>query len=530
MSTSGSTVRERDESGGPGAFDEQLSVLEQRRASEVTARLEQARRLEREATVAGDERAAQRARLIAGDMLHRTGDVSGGARLAVSVQTWATAQSDRHLLARSHLVLSSMFEGIGDPASTLEHAVRAIDLVDESVPARDRGNYLLRLADALAYSESAHQARRRYREAEAVLTEVGDRERLLNVLNNRAVLESELGDTSSTLAAVERLEAAIGDDEMNADYADTIARCRLVAGDLGGAERAARLGLHLLDLDGSTKAIAPAELSLTLAEVLMVDGRHGEAQGALDRCIDISRERGLAGMTALALGVQAQLFAAGGSFERAYDTHREFHAATMKVRSHQQAAAARAREALFETAEARREAEQFRRQARIDPLTDLYNRRFVDETLPQWLDARLDDDADPIVIAIVDIDHFKRINDERSHAVGDEVLRHLAGLLAAPYGSIDAPPPLPGFAARIGGEEFLVAERWCDVGDAIERVERLRCDVSGYDWTALSSALHVTISAGVAVARPGDTQQELLQRADQNLYAAKSRGRDRVVA
>ena len=177
-----------------------------------------------------------------------------------------------------------------------------------------------------------------------------------------------------------------------------------------------------------------------------------------------------------------------------------------------------------------REAEQFRRQARVDPLTELYNRRFVDETLPQWLDARLDDDADPVVIAIVDIDHFKRINDERSHAVGDEVLRHLAGLLATPYGSTDASPPLPGFAARIGGEEFLVAERWCAVDEAIERVERLRCDVSGYDWSVVEPSLHVTISAGVAVALPGDSQEELLRRADRNLYAAKSQGRDRVVA
>ena len=184
---------------------------------------------------ANDQHATMRARLVIADMLQRMGDVAGGARLAVSVRAWAADHDARQLLARCHLVLSSIFEGIGDPPSTLDHAVRAIDLIDDDFPARERGNHLLRLADALAFSEAADQARRRYREAEDVYRSIGDRERLLIVLNNLAVVESELGEPADALAAADRLERAIGDAESNSDFAETIARARLVGGDLPGA-------------------------------------------------------------------------------------------------------------------------------------------------------------------------------------------------------------------------------------------------------------------------------------------------------
>lgn len=317
---------------------------------------------------------------------------------------------------------------------------------------------------------------------------------------------------------------------MNSDYAETIARARLVGGDAEGAERAARLGLDLLAAQGDTKANAPAELELTHAEVLLALGRPADAQSALDRCLTVCEERNLAGLATQAIGVQAEVFASCGDFEHAYRTHREFHAASMRLRSHQQESAARTREALFETAEARREAERFKMQARIDPLTELYNRRFVDETLPRWLASGGGPSDRPLAVAIIDIDHFKLINDDLSHAVGDEVLRHLANLLARSHGSIGATPLDSGFAARIGGEEFVVADAGHSPAAALDRIDALRRTVETYDWDLLAPGLRVTISAGVAVARPGDTQRTLLERADRHLYAAKTQGRNRVVA
>ena len=98
-------------------------------------------------------------------------------------------------------------------------------------------------------------------------------------------------------------------------------------------------------------------------------------------------EHQLAGVRVRVLAEQAELYAATDDHRAAFEEYKRFHAATEELRSTQQEARARARQAMFETAEARRDAERYREQARRDPLTGLYNRRFVDERLPQVIAA-----------------------------------------------------------------------------------------------------------------------------------------------
>jgi diguanylate cyclase (GGDEF)-like protein len=208
------------------------------------------------------------------------------------------------------------------------------------------------------------------------------------------------------------------------------------------------------------------------------------------------------------------LHAARGEFARAFAAHKEYHAAEHRLVSQQRAAQARTRHAMFETAEARREAERFREQARRDPLTGLHNRRYVDEFLPVLL-ART-----PAVVAMVDLDHFKRINDACSHQVGDRVLVAVAGLLR------DA--AAPGFAARLGGEEFLVVLTGLDDADAVRRLDTLRRTIAEQHWAPLTGELPVTVSLGAATAELGSDPSPALARADAALYAAKRGGRNRV--
>jgi diguanylate cyclase (GGDEF)-like protein len=177
---------------------------------------------------------------------------------------------------------------------------------------------------------------------------------------------------------------------------------------------------------------------------------------------------------------------------------------------------------MFETAEARREAARFREQARRDPLTGLRNRRYVDERLPGLIES------DPrLSLAIVDVDHFKRINDRLSHDVGDRVLARVAGLLEE---SVAAACP-DGFVARMGGEEFLIVLPGTPAGRAERLLDEIRRVVSGHDWSALTDGLPVTLSIGVSGVHDTDmpAQAALLSIADHNLYAAKHAGRDRVV-
>lgn len=509
-----------------------LDELERHRSTDVEERLIAARHVERQAQETGAVVAAMRAKLVSADMLQRTGRVAEGADLAVEVNSWAAVHGPRSLLARSHLVLSSVFESIGDVASGLQHALRAKDLLEEDdAKPRERGNYLLRLADALALNGFVGDARARYREAEDLFVGLGDSERHLTVLNNLAMLEYEIGDVKRALNAVRQLRDISGTVGLDASLADTIGRVLLAAGDHDAAESVLLEGYRLLGERGSGQAVTPAELALTHAEVLLAQGRLEAAHDELDRCLAVCLDRRLEGVRVQALRVRAEILAARGLFEDAYRAHRFFHNEYVTLRSKQREAASRTRQSLFETAEARRAALQFWEQARTDPLTEVYNRRYVDEELPKAL-AAVATGGGTLVLALVDADHFKQVNDRFSHAVGDQVLRRLASVIAAAVpvrpgaGPDDAPL---GFAARLGGEEFLLVQCVDTAQEGFERVEAVRRAVQEQDWSDIDPDLTVTVSAGATEAQPTDTQTSLVSRADTFLYRAKTEGRNRTV-
>ena len=130
----------------------------------------------------------------------------------------------------------------------------------------------------------------------------------------------------------------------------------------------------------------------------------------------------------------------------------------------------------------------------------------------------------PLAVAIVDLDHFKRINDTLSHDAGDLVLRQVGRLLTETVTE-------PAFAARLGGEEFLLVLPGTGVGAAVRRCAELAARIRGHDWTPVAGTLPVTASIGVTVTTDEQvTPAMLLSRADRHLYAAKHAGRDRVVA
>jgi diguanylate cyclase (GGDEF)-like protein len=147
----------------------------------------------------------------------------------------------------------------------------------------------------------------------------------------------------------------------------------------------------------------------------------------------------------------------------------------------------------------------------------------MDEQLTELLE-HLGDGQAQLTIALVDLDHFKRINDTRSHAAGDEVLRQIAGLLQDSADDVEG-----GLAARMGGEEFLLLLP--DVGrhEGMERMDRLRRAIADHPWADVSDAIAVTASIGVAVAPEDETERgALIAVADKNLYRAKHDGRNRV--
>lgn len=168
------------------------------------------------------------------------------------------------------------------------------------------------------------------------------------------------------------------------------------------------------------------------------------------------------------------------------------------------------------------------RTARTDPLTGLLNRRGLMEALKR-AQMRAAADGVPLSAAIVDIDHFKRVNDQWGHAIGDEVLRCVGTHLAtqARRAAGDA-----GFAGRFGGEEFVVALPGLALREAAAAVDSARAILARQVLRRSddgSNLGRVSFSAGVATHRDGDSSDSLLDRADAALYAAKRAGRDRVL-
>ncbi|MCX7823302.1 MAG: diguanylate cyclase [Syntrophobacterales bacterium] len=159
-------------------------------------------------------------------------------------------------------------------------------------------------------------------------------------------------------------------------------------------------------------------------------------------------------------------------------------------------------------------------QSILDPLTGLYNRRYLEDFLKREY-SRAIRGGFPVAILMVDIDHFKEVNDQFGHIIGDEVLKHLANILRGFF-------RLSDLICRYGGEEFLIVCPDMDIEVARERAEKLRKRVESTTFPLIGG--RITVSIGVAVfPRHGDTINEVIERADEALYAAKGNGRNLVM-
>jgi len=160
--------------------------------------------------------------------------------------------------------------------------------------------------------------------------------------------------------------------------------------------------------------------------------------------------------------------------------------------------------------------------AELDELTGSFNRRSIMRMLEEEI-ARSHRLNVPCTVALIDLDFFKRINDLYGHPTGDEVLRTFAITAFANIRSVDR-------FGRYGGEEFLLILPDTDETSAVQMLDRLRGIIAELDWSAFSSGMRVTISAGVAMLRANEISDTLLARADGALYASKARGRNRITS
>lgn len=325
-------------------------------------------------------------------------------------------------------------------------------------------------------------------------------------------------------------------------------------------------GAMLLALSGRhAEALSRLESALQLAEergyhslavgcrhhqgfVLLLQDRMREAVPVLEAALKRAIELGERPTQLEILVPLAEALERTGQFEPALRRYKQYISLERKLRS--AVAATRARmlvhlvdleSARLEAAKARNEAHLHRarskeleaekqvlerrtldldRRVNEDALTRLSNRHHLESELPRLFTQAMEQ-GEALALVILDIDHFKHVNDTFGHAVGDAVLVRMAKLLS----NSRRPEDLVG---RLGGEEFLLALPGLDETAAVDVCQRLRRNVESDDWAVIRPLLRVTVSFGVCARSDEQSVDEVLERADASMYRAKRAGRNRV--
>jgi diguanylate cyclase (GGDEF)-like protein len=249
-------------------------------------------------------------------------------------------------------------------------------------------------------------------------------------------------------------------------------------------------------------------------------GHHEDGLVDLATALAAFESLGARDQAARVLRILSQVHEALDQITEALACIRKAAAIELRLRNEDAEGRARALAARRRLDLARLETERFRRLALEDSLTGLANRRQLDERLEVLVREALKG-GNPVTVALVDVDHFKGINDRFSHAVGDEVLRCVGEILRAHC-------RLGDIAGRYGGEEFMLVFRNLDMRSALDTCERVRRAVEHWDWPSIHPHLRVTLSMGLASTSSFDSTQGLMDAADHWLYEAKHHGRNQI--
>ena len=449
---------------------------------------------------------------------HRdNGDLASALACGAEALEAARGCGDARALAYAHTHLGVVLGALDEPAAAEQQLERSLALVRTTADRAHESTVLVALADL------KRQA------GEAAAAEAGARQAL--------ALSRATGNQSDQVEALVATALALQAQAAHPGASALLDEAALLA------QRRGDLGLQ-------------AQVLLAQAETPRALGRPAEALPLLAQAHQLAEAAGALQLSAQAHEALSLAHEAAGDLAAALRHQRAFQACERRLRNQpaqrrlrqflqQQALASAESDAqaerersaqLLQALDEARRAEQSRSQllaelqaqaellhqlAREDGLTGVANRR--------WLDLQLQRETErarrfghPLAVAMIDVDHFKAVNDRLSHSVGDAVLRTLAGLLRANCRASDV-------LGRYGGEEFMLILVESSLPQALEACEKLRERVARHDWAAVHPALQaLSVSIGVAAFEAGAPDEGLVQAADHQLYRAKHGGRNRV--
>ena len=480
-----------------------------------------------------------------GAVRRRGGWHTEAMRLHLAALDLHRAAGDRAGEALALGSIGSVYHLLGDFGRALEHHQASLGLREEIGDLPGIAYSLVNIGIIHGMMGEPERVIEYALRALAIHEDGGDPQAAAVCLVNLGNAYTDLGEDARALEyldqAVSRL-STLGNHGDAANCISDIGRIHERGGDASRALEGYVRSRVLLERTGTRIYLPEALMRLGALRVRMGDVDAG--LGDLHDALRTAEEQGARQQIHSAHEALAQAYESVGNAARALEHHRAFHAAWCDVYGTE--TNARIQHALVhaEIEQTQREAELLReknealtraaeekalllaeleRQTREDALTGVFNRRYLDAQLAtEWERALRFGRA--LTVAMVDIDHFKAVNDRFSHAVGDEVLRTVARLLRENTRGVDV-------VARYGGEEFCLILVETRAEEAARLCDRLRGLIADYDWSTIRPGIAVTVSIGVAGLHEGaDAPDALLAAADVRLYAAKHAGRNRVRA
>jgi diguanylate cyclase (GGDEF)-like protein len=412
--------------------------------------------------------------------------------------------------------LGSAWNGIGniqfsqrDYAGARESYSKGLAVFKEDGDPYWQAGLLGNIANVLLHIEDPQGALECYEQSLTIREAIGDRHGQSFSLNGLAQVHLRLGDAQRSLEmskASIRLLNEVGDRAMLAHTYCGLARAYREIGEEKRAEEALTMALGLAENTGARELVYQvnrelSELYERLGNASLALHHHKRYHTEKEALFDEERE---AKMRNLQVRHQVEQAKREADIYRSLNTELE---------------RANARQAeLLE--QLRRQSELLERQARTDALTGLMNRRYLEVALADTF-TRARRQRRPLTVALADIDHFKQINDQCSHQIGDAVLRTVARLMQQHCRRDDV-------LARYGGEEFVLVLPDATREDAARLCERIRDLIASHNWDALHPGLRVTMSFGLCADTGLEDGERMLSCADARLYEAKEAGRNRV--
>lgn len=474
-----------------------------------------------------------------------SGDFTKTIAIGIKVLMLLEQMPDLNLEIRVLRSIGWSYVQLGDNTKALEYLNKALNLARKTEDEENEAYVLSAVAFALDNNNKSEEAIFTYHQALELYCKQQNMDSQATVLNNLSLAYTHAGQAEKALEAAQEsaeIVEMMGYEELKVSLFGTFGEAYLALGDLENAGLYFQKALNMATEIGFVydKIINQLFLSKVLIKRNLYDGAQKNLEACLSSCsaVGISKEK-YECYEQLAILYELQ-----GDFERSLENYKQFHAYKFQHSKHEFNMFLDNMKLLNELENARKDAEINRlriamlqseitqnkliqttleEQALRDSLTNLHNRRYFLTTGEEVLSEHKAN-GHSVSIIILDLDHFKKINDTHGHAVGDEVLKSVAEVLRSQCRSTD-------LISRYGGEEFIILLPEIDQENAFLMAERIRIALESMDIYVDNLLIKTTASFGIVSFSKGSkaSLELLINRADQALYFAKDAGRNKSI-